>query len=512
MQNRAIIYCRKSTDRDDKQKNSIEAQINACMRTIESNNLFIVDTLIESASAKKSGTREVFESLLSICKKKKIDYIIVDEASRLSRNNTDSARILWLLEDGYIKWIYTTSQKYYGEQISELFMLLLNFGMAKLDNDTRARHIRSRMITCAEKWRCLWKAPFWFKNITVLKDWQVSRKWVIKDPLYWPIVEHIFRMRGVEKKWLIDISSICRKLYGTNIKHNFTVQWLSKLLQNPFYIGMVRYSWKTYQWEHEWIISTSLFEKVQKLQTWYFNHDKQIPEWDLRTQYLFKGLIKDSNWIVLTGEVKKNKYIYYRSQNLRSNSKINISEKKIESQIIEKLNEIVFPKSLYQKMMKIANKYLESKNQNAIELEIELQKEINLITTRENRLLNGYLEGVIDSTICESSSKALSESKVILEARKKELKNRKIEDSTKKITEMFELLENLSESYKQGNYEKKISILQQVEFELFINNKKELTIEESKPLKALKMLNLCVGSDTENRTPVPGMRIPCPNH
>ena len=33
--NRAIIYCRKSTDRDDKQQNSIESQLSACTRVLE---------------------------------------------------------------------------------------------------------------------------------------------------------------------------------------------------------------------------------------------------------------------------------------------------------------------------------------------------------------------------------------------------------------------------------------------------------------------------------------------
>jgi hypothetical protein len=93
-----------------------------------------------------------------------------------------------------------------------------------------------------------------------------------------------------------------------------------------------------------------------------------------------------------------------------------------------------------------------------------------------------------------------------------ELKNSKADNLTERLTEMFELVQNLSESYKQGDHSKKVSILRKVEFELFINNKKELTVEESKPLKALKTLNLCDGSATENRTPVTGMRILGPNH
>ena len=79
------------------------------------------------------------------------------------------------------------------------------------------------------------------------------------------------------------------------------------------------------------------------------------------------------------------------------------------------------------------------------------------------------------------------------------------------MREMFELVENLSESYKQGNPEIKHSLHRKLEIELSINDKKELTIGDSKLFVALKALNFNVGNATENRTPITGMRIPCPN-
>jgi hypothetical protein len=48
------------------------------------------------------------------------------------------------------------------------------------------------------------------------------------------------------------------------------------------------------------------------------------------------------------------------------------------------------------------------------------------------------------------------------------------------MREMFELIENLSERYKFGNHETKYDILQKTEFELFIDNKKELVIKVNK--------------------------------
>lgn len=508
---RTIIYCRKSTDRDDKQQNSLEAQISACMRTIEKNNFTLVNTFIESASAKKSGKRPIFDSMLALCKKGKIDYIIVDEASRLSRNNTDSAKILGLLEEKYIEWIYTTSQSYFWEQASELFMLLLNFGMAKLDNDTRARNIKSRMITCAEKWRCLWKAPFGYKNVTILKDGQVSRKGVLKDPLFAPIVERIFRMRWEEKKTIADIANICQKEYSSLWwKHRFTLQWIDKLIKNPFYIWMIRYVWKTYVWEHESIIKTSLFEKAQELERWFYSHDKSKSTSPIR--YLYKWIIKDSEGIALTCDIKKEKYIYYRNQNLRSSCKVNINEKRIEERIIEKLKEYYLPASLYPLALTIWSGIINKKSQEITLLETELTHEILLLKDKEKRLINWYLEGIFEWDSYKKAHNEIYAKIILLEARKKELKKTHIKEFEEKIKQMFELIENLSERYKIGNYDTKQDLHRQFEFELIIDNKKELVIKENKLFSDIKMLNFNNGSATENWTPVPGMRIPCPSH
>ena len=111
-----VIYYRKSIDRDDKQQNSIESQLSACMRIVEREWFEVLDSFIESASTKQSGKRPIFEKMLNLCKKWKIDYILIDETSRLSRNNTDSARILWLLEEQKISWIFTSSQKFFWDR------------------------------------------------------------------------------------------------------------------------------------------------------------------------------------------------------------------------------------------------------------------------------------------------------------------------------------------------------------------------------------------------------------
>jgi len=52
MKQTAIIYCRKSTDREDRQTNSLQHQINNCRNTAKTNDLVVLDEIQESVSAK----------------------------------------------------------------------------------------------------------------------------------------------------------------------------------------------------------------------------------------------------------------------------------------------------------------------------------------------------------------------------------------------------------------------------------------------------------------------------
>ena len=55
-------------------------------------------------------------------------------------------------------------------------------------------------------------------------------------------------------------------------------------------------------------------------------------------------------------------------------------------------------------------------------MEDELTKEIKIFKEKENRLLSGYLEGVISPEIYKQTSYDISEKTTLLEARKKEIK------------------------------------------------------------------------------------------
>ena len=125
----SIIYYRKSTDRDDKQANSLEHQLWNCRKTAEAFELSVVKEIGESRSAKTEFTREGFNEMIELCKKKKVDYIIADEPKRLSRNNIDTSRIIDLMDKKCIKGVLCTSRVYQSENSRDKFLLQLDFNV-----------------------------------------------------------------------------------------------------------------------------------------------------------------------------------------------------------------------------------------------------------------------------------------------------------------------------------------------------------------------------------------------
>ena len=100
-----ITYNRQSTNRSWMQENSIDAQLKNNSKTVKEFNFLLWEDIIEKESAKESNNREWFKRLMNWCDSGKVDYIIVDEADRLSRDDLDSAIFMTILRKWKIKWV-----------------------------------------------------------------------------------------------------------------------------------------------------------------------------------------------------------------------------------------------------------------------------------------------------------------------------------------------------------------------------------------------------------------------
>lgn len=122
-----IIYCRKSTDSEDRQVLSLESQENELRALAKAKGLQVVEVLIESKSAKKAG-RPVFNDMLKMIERGKVDGIICWKLDRLARNMRDGGVIIDLLQNGIIKEIHTHEGVH--RPSDNVLLMSVNLGMA----------------------------------------------------------------------------------------------------------------------------------------------------------------------------------------------------------------------------------------------------------------------------------------------------------------------------------------------------------------------------------------------
>jgi len=487
---KAIIYYRKSTDRDDKQANSLEHQLWNCRRTAKVYELDVIEEIWESKSAKTEWTRDWFNKLIKLCKTWKIDYIVIDEPKRLSRNNLDSARIIDLFDKKLIKWIYSTWRFYSAEQINDIFLLQLDLSLSKMDNAHRSKEIREKMITCTNNTkRFLWRAPFWYSNVT-LKKWH---KDIIVNEKEAKIVKDIFSLR-LENKSYSTIAKILKEKYAKKMDFDFHANRIHKIWTNKFYYGVFTWAWKEIIWSHKPLVKKEIFDKARLIWKWIYEIEKPLVENEIKQRtYYFKWLAKDSFWLKLSGYEKK-WFTYYSSQN-RSPQKVSINENLIFEQLESVIKELDFTNEMIEFINKniISNLIKNEENEYWAEI-INIDKQVKSLKVKQEKLLDMKLDELIDEKIyllkhnqLENEIKDYFEQKLNIEK----------ENFSAKTQLMFELMKSLYTSYSNSSKEWKAYIIKKLMFELSIDNKKRLQIAENWLFKSLKSLKVTFGGAKE---------------
>ena len=472
----AIIYNRRSQDRDDRQQNSLETQLKNSFDTLEKYNLeLVVDPIIESVSAKTEFKRAGYERMISLCKKWGVDYIIADEPKRLSRNNLDSSRIIDLMDKKQIKWVLITGREYLTSNPRDKFLLQLDLSLWKMDNEERWIDVKKKMITALNRWQWLWKAIFWYRNVTIKKGHK-DIEYIEEEA---DIVRHAFIMRS-QWKGLSEIARYVSDQSGAK----WNAERVSKMLKNTKYYWLQKFWWEEALLDspgYKPAISKELFDKV--------NTVKRVREYkknDKLPRY-FVWLLKDTEGNNLYPYEKKSKYIYYHNGN-NTEYKVNISQKKLFKLFEEHIENYNFPLPFIKLSKVTLKEYYKDKVQNRT---VDLRKtsnELAKVSELLDSLLEKYLSNDIEKEVYQEQKEKYTQRRIDLEEKYNAIKQWD-NNVIKIIEDLCELVENLSEAYKNWNDEKKGKIIRAMQCELIFSKQKELVIKENKLFESIRLFN-----------------------
>jgi len=122
-----FLYARKSTDVEDKQVLSIEAQLIELRAIARKNDLEIAEEFVEKKSAKQPG-RAIFGDMMARIQDGGAQGIICWKIDRLARNPVDGGQVQLLLQQGIIRHIQTHDRSHYPND--NVLMMSVELGMA----------------------------------------------------------------------------------------------------------------------------------------------------------------------------------------------------------------------------------------------------------------------------------------------------------------------------------------------------------------------------------------------
>jgi site-specific DNA recombinase len=94
------MYCRKSSEAEDRQILSIDSQTIELKRFAAQKGIKIVEVLTEAKSAKAPGVRRVFNSMMQRLYRGEDDGVLCWKLDRLARNPVDGGSIIGRIEKG----------------------------------------------------------------------------------------------------------------------------------------------------------------------------------------------------------------------------------------------------------------------------------------------------------------------------------------------------------------------------------------------------------------------------
>ena len=413
-----FLYARKSTEDDNKQIMSIEAQLFELREFARKENLEILEEFQESKSAKTPG-RLVFGEMMAKVEEMGNVGILAWHPDRLARNSVDGGRIIYAVDQRNVVslrfptfWFEPTPQG--------LFMLQVAFGQSKYYSDNLVQNIKRGMRQKVRRGEWLGFAPPGYVNNPRTRN-------IEPHPTHSRIIKRAFEEYAKGKHTLISLANFLAE-HGMSTRENTPLAKCSIkiILTNKAYLGFVKYHGELFEGTFAPIITPKLFEAVQKVLATRGRPRKS----KVGHNFPFVGLFCCGECgSMITAQWATNrfgtKYRYYRCTKKKGKcSQGYLREDRLVAQIQERLQKISLCDESIDKMLKQVDKWEKENNLSSQTCVQNLADKSKVSEEKLDKLVSSYLDGDIPKELYIKKKDELMRESLALKDKKKDFERK----------------------------------------------------------------------------------------
>lgn len=304
---RYFIYCRKSSEGEERQALSIPAQIDEIQRAFgASPDIEIVDWFEEKMSAKAPG-RPVYAQMMARIERGEAHGLIAWHPDRLARNSVDGGWLIHLLDRNVLQDLKFAAYRF--EKSPEgMFMLQIMFGQSKYYVDNLSVNVKRGLRKKIEMGWLPNKAPLGYLN-------DPATGTIIPDPDRFAVVRQMWDLllSGRSVRVIRDTAGADwglrtpkrRRIGGQPIALASTY----RVFRNPFYAGVLETKGERRMGKHQPMITLDEFDRARAILA------RPGSPKPVRQTFAYTGLLRCACGLMITAERKTKpsgrSYIYY---------------------------------------------------------------------------------------------------------------------------------------------------------------------------------------------------------
>ena len=449
MSKKVAIYCRVSTTEQAEEGYSIDEQ-NIKIREYCEREGHEIYNLYEDRgiSGKNITNRPGIKQLLQDATENKFDLVIVWKLNRISRKLLDILNIVELLNKHNIAFRSLT-ENFETETPSGKLQLNIMGAIGEFERETIAENVKMGLLARAKEGRWNGGVVLGYDLVELNNEGKKRKNTVLKiNEKEANTVRRIFELYSQGHGYKAVVNRINKEGHKTKRNGEFAVSTVKEILQNPVYIGKIRYNVRQ-DWSkkrrnninanpilsdgiHEPIIDVETWNKVQVILKERSKKHNKVYDCEFPLTGILKCPVCGAGMTINRSTAKRkdgtrriNEYYSCGNWKNKGTAVCNSNSIRVEvadEYVLNKIMEVINDETILRKVVDNINKNKSTKLKPTLEQLEQINKEIEKLTDKKSKNIELFEDGILDKIELSIRVKSINDDIEKLKYREQELK------------------------------------------------------------------------------------------